>query len=89
MALGALPQQILAQFLSLGAKLVIAGSILGGIGGWLVGRAMVSLLFGVGAAQPLVFVAAAALLGLVAMTACLVPSMRAARVPPMEALRSS
>jgi len=89
MALGALPQQILAQFLSLGARLVIAGSILGGIGGWLVGRAMVSLLFGVGAAQPLVFVGAAALLGLVAMTACLVPSMRAARVPPMEALRSS
>jgi predicted permease len=88
MALGALPQQILAQFLSLGAKLVVAGSILGAIGGWLVGRAMVSLLFGVGAAQPLVFVGAAALLALVAMTACLVPSMRAARVPPMEALRS-
>jgi ABC-type lipoprotein release transport system permease subunit len=50
---------------------------------------MVSLLFGVGAAQPLVYVGAAALLALVAMTACLVPSMRAARVPPMEALRSS
>jgi predicted permease len=89
MALGALPQQILAQFLSLGAKLVLAGSVLGGIGGWLIGRAMVSLLFGVGAAQPLVFVGAAALLAMVAMTACLVPSMRAARVPPMEALRSS
>jgi ABC-type antimicrobial peptide transport system permease subunit len=89
MALGALPSQILGQFLSLGARLVIAGSILGGIGGWLIGRAMVSLLFGVGAAQPLVYVGAAVLLALVAMTACLVPSMRAARVPPMEALRSS
>jgi predicted permease len=89
MALGALPQQILAQFLSLGAKLVLAGSVLGGIGGWLIGRAMVSLLFGVGAAQPLVFAGAALLLGLVAMTACIIPALRAARVPPMEALRSS
>jgi putative ABC transport system permease protein len=89
MALGALPMQILAQFLSLGARLVLVGSVLGGIGGWLIGRAMVSLLFGVGAAQPLVFVGAAALLALVAMTACLVPALRAARVPPMEALRSS
>ncbi len=89
MALGALPTQILGQFLALGARLVLAGSILGGIGGWLIGRAMVSLLFDVGAAQPLVYAGAAALLALVAMTACLVPSMRAARVPPMEALRSS
>jgi predicted permease len=88
MALGALPKQILAQFLSLGARLVIVGSFLGGIGGWLIGRAMVSLLFGVGAAQPLVFACAALLLALVAMTACLVPAVRAARVPPMEALRS-
>jgi predicted permease len=89
MALGALPSQILAQFLSLGAKLVVIGSVLGGIGGWLIGRAMVSVLFGVGSAQPLVFGAAAILLSLVAMTACLVPAMRAARVPPMEALRSA
>jgi predicted permease len=89
MALGALPKQILAQFLSLGARLIAIGSVLGGIGGWLIGRAMASLLFGVGSAQPLVFAGAAGLLSLVAMTACLVPAMRAARVPPMEALRSA
>jgi predicted permease len=88
MALGALPTQILAQFLSLGARLVVVGSVLGGIGGWLIGRAMASVLFGVGGYQPLVFAAAAVLLSLVAMTACLLPAMRAARVPPMEALRS-
>jgi len=89
MALGALPQQIMTQFLSLGARIVAVGSVLGVIGGWLIGRAMVSLLFGVGAAQPAVFACAAALLSVVAMTACLVPALRAARVPPMEALRSS
>ncbi len=88
MALGALPKQILAQFLTLGAKLVIIGSILGGIGGWLTGRAMAGLLFGVGPAHPAVFVGTAALLALVAMAACLLPAVRASRVPPMEALRS-
>jgi predicted permease len=88
MALGALPKQILSQFLSLGAKIVVAGSLIGGIGGWLIGRAMVSLLFGVGAAQPAVFAAAAVLLSAVAMAACILPAVRAARVPPMEALRS-
>jgi predicted permease len=88
MALGALPQQILGQFLSLGAKLAIAGSVLGIAGGWLAGRAMATLLFGVGAASPLVFAGTAVILAVVALTACLVPAMRAARVPPMEALRS-
>lgn len=88
MALGALPQQILAQFLSLGAKLVIIGSVLGGIGAWLTGRAMSGLLFGVGSANTAVFAGTGALLALVAMAACLVPAVKAARVPPMEALRA-
>lgn len=88
MALGALPQQILFQFLSLGARLVVIGSVLGVLGGWLTGRAMQGLLFGVGAGQPAAFAGTAAVLSLVAMTACLVPALRASRVPPMEALRS-
>jgi putative ABC transport system permease protein len=88
MALGALPEQIRAQFLLLGAKLVIAGSILGGIGAWLTGRAMGKLLFGVGPAHPAVFGGTAAVLALIAMAACMLPAARAARVPPMEALRS-
>jgi predicted permease len=88
MALGALPQQILGQFLCLGARLVAIGCLLGGIGGWLTGRAMAGLLFDVGSLHPGVFGATAALLALVAMAACLVPALRAARVPPMEALRS-
>ena len=88
MALGALPQQVLAQFLSLGARLVIIGSLLGGLGGWLTGRAMAGLLFGVSPFNPAVFAATAGILGIVAMAACLAPAVRAARVPPMEALRS-
>ena len=88
LALGALPQQIRLQFLGLGARLVFAGAALGGIGAWLTGRAMASLLFGVGAADTGVFLATAAILAAVALAACLWPAARAARVPPMEALRS-
>jgi predicted permease len=89
MALGALPTQIVRQFLSLGATLVAIGSIIGALGGWLIGLAMASQLFGVGAVQPLVFLGAAVVLSVVAIAACVVPAIRAARVPPMEALRSS
>jgi len=88
MALGALPQQIRMQFLSIGARLVLVGSALGVAGGWFVGRAMQGLLFGVGPAQPGVFAATAAVLTAVAMTACFLPAARAAQVPPMEALRA-
>jgi predicted permease len=88
MALGAQPRQILAQFLSFGVRLVIAGTILGCAGGWMAGRAMASLLYGVDSGNPAVYCAIALLLALVAMAACLLPALRAARVPPMEVLRS-
>ncbi len=88
MALGALPSQVRMQFLSIGARFVAVGSAIGAAGGWFTGRAMQSQLFGVGPVQPGVFIATAAVLALVAMAACLLPAVRAARVPPMEALRS-
>jgi putative ABC transport system permease protein len=50
-------------------------------------RALSTLLYGVGAADPATFGLVVALLGLVALSACSVPAMRAARVDPMTALR--
>ena len=47
MALGAQREQIGTQFLSLGLRLLAAGTILGLIGAWLAGRAMQSVLFDV------------------------------------------
>jgi putative ABC transport system permease protein len=48
---------------------------------------MASLLFGVGATDPVTFVVLAATLGAVALVASFVPAWRAARVAPIVALR--
>ncbi len=87
MALGALPQQILAQFLGLGARLLAAGVALGVLGAWGAGRAMQSVLFGVGAVHAGIIAATAALMLGVVFCAVFLPSRRAARVDPVDALR--
>ena len=48
---------------------------------------MTSLLFGVSAADPIVYVGVSALLAVVALIAVAVPSSRAMRVDPLTALR--
>jgi ABC-type antimicrobial peptide transport system permease subunit len=87
MALGAQPAQIRTQFLGLGARLALIGTGLGAIGAWWSGRAMNTLLFGVSPRQPAVFALTLVMLAAVALVACFLPAARAARVPPMEALR--
>src|SRR5437762_2245855 len=49
MALGAQREQIGAQFLSLGLRLLVAGTLLGLFGTWLAGKAMQTVLFDVSA----------------------------------------
>lgn len=88
MALGAMPGQILRQFLLLGATLLACGTPLGLVGAWFVGRAMRGLLFGVAPANPAVLGGTAVVLGIVVLLACLLPSRRAARTDPMVALRA-
>jgi ABC-type antimicrobial peptide transport system permease subunit len=50
-------------------------------------RALSTLLYGVGASDPATFGLVVVILGLVALSACSVPAMRAARVDPITALR--
>jgi len=85
-ALGATPRQVRAGFFSLAGRLVAAGTALGLAGAWMAGHQMRALLFEVRPADVRIFAAAALVTGGVALVACLIPSRRAARVSPIEAL---
>ena len=86
MALGAQPGQIRSQFLFLSLRLLARGTIIGGIGAWLTGQAMQAVLFHVPALNLAILAGAAFVMGVVSLIACLLPSRRAARISPMEAL---
>ena len=86
MALGARPEQIRGQFFSLAVRLLAGGTTLGVIGASLAGRAMQALLFHVPSLDFAILAGAAGVMGVVSLAACLLPSHRAARISPMEAL---
>jgi predicted permease len=86
MALGARPEQVRGQFLSLALRLLAAGTALGVLGAWLTGRAMQAVLFQVPPLHVATLAGAAGLLGAVCLAACLLPSHRAARVSPKVVL---
>ncbi len=88
MALGAQREQIGAQFLSLGLRLLAAGTILGLIGAWLAGRAMQSILFDVPTLHVATLFGTALVMTAVSLVACLIPARRASQVDPMIALRT-
>jgi putative ABC transport system permease protein len=87
MALGASPGDVLAMVLRQGALLAAAGGLVGLLGAFLLARGLRSLLFGVGAADPISYVGAAVIMGLSVLIACAVPAWRAARIDPTLALR--
>ena len=87
MALGAQREDILRLIVGHGAKMVLAGVIIGAAAAFGLTRLMASELFGVSPRDPFTFVAVAALLLIVALAACYIPARRAMRVDPMVALR--
>src|SRR5437773_5060777 len=87
MALGAQTRQIGAQFLSLGLRLLAAGTVLGLIGAWLAGRAMQSVLFNVPTLHIATLLDTALVMTAVSLVACLIPTRRATRVDLIIALR--
>jgi putative ABC transport system permease protein len=87
-ALGAVPGSIVRLVVTSGARMVIAGAVAGMAMGLAFSGLMKSLLYGIGPRDPLTFIAAPAVLVLVALVAAYVPARRAARVSPMEALRA-
>ncbi|MFN2623928.1 MAG: FtsX-like permease family protein, partial [Chthoniobacterales bacterium] len=88
MAVGAQREQIAAQFLKIGLRLLITGTIIGLIGVALSGRALQSVLYNVPPLHPATFAATAAIMTVVCLVACWLPARRASRVDPMEALRT-
>jgi ABC-type antimicrobial peptide transport system permease subunit len=87
MALGASPQQVVSMVLRQGALFAGAGAAVGLVGAFMLARGLRSLLFGVGAGDPVSYVGAAVVMGLSVLLACAVPAWRAARVDPTLALR--
>ena len=87
MALGARPLDVLKLIVRQGMVLVVIGVGIGLAGAVALTRVMSSLLFGVGAKDPITFVSVATLLTIVAFVACYIPARRATKVDPLVALR--
>jgi len=88
LALGAQTNDVLRLVLAQGARLVVAGLVAGAIVAALSTRLFASLMFGVSALDPVVYVGTAVLLAVIALAASYLPARRATRVDPIEALRA-
>jgi predicted permease len=87
-ALGAQASDVRRLVFTHALKLWLAGSVLGLLIAWPVGRALRSQLFGVGGGDAFAFAAGLALLLVIALLASFIPVRRAARVDPAVTLRS-
>lgn len=87
MALGASAGNVLRLVLGQASVTTIVGVVLGLAGSFILMRFLQSMLFEVGAADPLTFAAVALLLFAVALLAAYLPARRATKVDPNVALR--
>lgn len=87
MALGAERRQVVGLVMRQGLLLAAIGIGLGVLGGLGLTRLLQSQLYEVQATDPMIFAAAAALMLAVAVTANLLPALRATRVNPIDTLR--
>jgi putative ABC transport system permease protein len=86
-AVGAQSSDILKLVLGEGLQLAALGVGIGCVAALALTRLMASLLFGVGARDPLTFVVISAVLAAVTLLGCYVPARRATRVDPAVVLR--
>jgi putative ABC transport system permease protein len=87
LALGAQRSDVLKMIAIQGMKLALIGVALGLLTSFALTRLMQSLLFGVGATDPVTFGVVVLLLAAVALLACLIPARRATKVDPLVALK--
>jgi len=87
MALGARVEDVVRMVVRQGLRLAAIGLLVGAVAALATTRFLAGMLFGIGAADPVTFIAIPAILALVALVASWLPARRAARVDPMIALR--
>lgn len=87
LALGSQRSSVMQLILVSGAKLGLAGCVIGAVAAVFATRLLRSLLFQVDPLDPLVMVLAAVSIFALALAASLLPARRAAAVQPMDALR--
>jgi predicted permease len=88
MALGATRESVYRLMLGTIVAPVIGGLALGCIASFGIGRSLTSLLYGTTPADPAVVLPVVAIFALAAVAATFVPCTRAAKIEPMQALRS-
>jgi putative ABC transport system permease protein len=87
MALGASRGWVVGFVLRRGLALAGIGILLGIVGALLLTRLLSALIYGVGATDPVTFIAVPVVLGIIVVVACLRPARRAASLDPLVALR--
>jgi predicted permease len=87
MSLGASPGRVIRLIMKQGMVPVVVGMALGFGAAVAVTRLISSLLIGVSATDPLTFAGVGAVLLLVALLAILIPTLRACKIDPIDALR--
>ncbi|MGA7524055.1 MAG: ABC transporter permease [Acidobacteriaceae bacterium] len=86
-ALGAHSRDILRLVLRQGARLAVAGSIIGVIGAFFLRKIMASFLYGLSTNDPVVLLIVPCVMVIVVLLACWIPARRATKIDPMMALR--
>jgi ABC-type antimicrobial peptide transport system permease subunit len=87
-ALGALASDVRRLILTQTLRLTFAGIAVGLLAAALAANVLRSLLFGISALDPATFAAVVVLLSGVALSAAYIPANRAAKLDPMDTLRS-
>jgi putative ABC transport system permease protein len=87
-ALGARPGDVVWLVLKVGLFLSIVGAGVGVVGFWGVSGVLQSLLYGVGAMNPILMAGSCLCLGLAAVAAAGLPALRASRTHPVEVMKA-
>lgn len=87
MALGASSGDILRLIAGQGMRMIMVGIGVGLAGAMALGKAMSGLIYGLTVRDPATYAITASVLLVVALAACVVPALRAARILPTDALR--